>query len=115
MCIRDRKKGREADAVVAANLGKANNNGGRVVAAAAWLTSHGCDDRWLSAAQAAGWLAAWKRERAQARQATNAALGEAPVAWKPPEHLRIGRAWLKPKHALQKVRGHTGRVAADKG
>eukprot|EP00969_Alexandrium_andersonii_P334492 14782015-Alexandrium_andersonii.AAC.1 len=36
------------------------------------------------------------------------------MAWKPPEHLRLGRAWLKPKSALQKVRGHAGRAAADK-
>eukprot|EP00969_Alexandrium_andersonii_P342745 15150543-Alexandrium_andersonii.AAC.1 len=48
------------------------------------------------------------REQAQARRATKAALGEAPAAWKPREHLRLGRAWLKPKHALCKVRGQAG-------
>eukprot|EP00969_Alexandrium_andersonii_P286946 12684655-Alexandrium_andersonii.AAC.1 len=73
------------------------------------LACHGCEDRWLSNAQAANWLAAQKRERAQARRATKAALGEAPAAWKAPEHLRLGRAWLKPKHALCKVRDRAGR------
>eukprot|EP00969_Alexandrium_andersonii_P117612 5202519-Alexandrium_andersonii.AAC.1 len=78
---------------MAADLGRASSHGGRAPlgsTTAAWLASYGCEDRWLSAQQAAGWLATWKRERAHARRAAKAALGEAPAAWTAPEHLRLG-------------------------
>eukprot|EP00969_Alexandrium_andersonii_P209059 9232847-Alexandrium_andersonii.AAC.1 len=55
-----KKRGREADAAVAADLGRACCRGGHIPAdsaAAVWLDSRGWDHTWLSAAQAAEWLA----------------------------------------------------------
>eukprot|EP00969_Alexandrium_andersonii_P358150 15450396-Alexandrium_andersonii.AAC.1 len=45
-----KEKGREADATVAAELGRASNQGGHIPAespTAAWLASHGWDHTWL--------------------------------------------------------------------